>query len=102
MPSAMSVPTRIVSCRRARSEPRDPNFRAEVSLIKLEEERYGEPGTVRIDVLENPGKGTVCVYDIKIGRSPLTIARTRELATNVLFFYPGTSRIIVTEVRPGR
>jgi hypothetical protein len=84
------------------SEPRDPNFRAEVSFIKSAPERYGAPGTIRIDILENPGKGTVCVYDIKTGWSPLTVARMRELAGNVAFFYPGTSRIIVTEVRPGR
>jgi len=73
-----------------------------VSLIKSEEADYGDPGTKRIDVLENPGKGTVCVYDVKTGVSGLTAARMRELAGTVSFFYPGTSRIIVIEVRPGR
>jgi hypothetical protein len=48
-----------------RSVPRDLNFRAEASLIKSKEEPYGTSGARRIDVLENPGKGTVCVYDIK-------------------------------------
>jgi hypothetical protein len=85
-----------------RSEPRDLNFRAEASLIKSKEESYGTSGTRRIDVLENPGKGTVCVYDIKTGLSPLTAPRMMELASTVSFLYPGTQRIIVTEVRPGR
>jgi hypothetical protein len=85
-----------------RSPPRDSNFRAEVSSIKSNEENYGVPGTRRIDVLENPGKGTVCVYDVKTGWRPLTFSRMQELADTVSFFYPGTQRIIVTEVRPGR
>lgn len=54
----------------------DPDFRAEVSLLKTLQETggppgnpqsatYGESGSVRIDVLENTRTGTVCVYDIK-------------------------------------
>jgi hypothetical protein len=85
-----------------RSPPRDPNFRAEASVIKSDRAGYGLLGSKRIDVLENPGTGTVCVYDIKTGESPLTLRRMKELADNVSFFYPGTQRVIVTEVRPGR
>jgi hypothetical protein len=33
-----------------RSPPRDPNFRAEVSLLKSADERYGRENSVRIDV----------------------------------------------------
>jgi hypothetical protein len=82
------------------SEPRDPNFRAELSLVKSEPGKYGAPGTKRIDVYENPGTGAVCVYDIKTGLERLTMARMRELASAVQYYYPGTQRIIVTEVRP--
>jgi hypothetical protein len=80
---------------------------AEVSRIKgeLDDADYGTKGSVRIDVLEYAGEGTVCVYDIKTGtsrRSGLTPARMRELAENALKAYPNTQRIIVTEVRPSR
>jgi hypothetical protein len=83
-----------------RSPPRDPNFRAELSLLKSDIENYGVAGTRRIDVYENPGTGTVCVYDVKTGRSGLKPARMLELASTVQYYYPGTHRIIVTEVRP--
>lgn len=85
-----------------RSPHSDPNFRAELSLLKSEDERYGVAGTRRIDVYENPQNGTVCIYDIKTGRSGLTPARMLELASTVQYYYPGTQRIIVTEVRPRR
>lgn len=45
----------------------DPNFRAEVSAIKSGAAGYGARGSIRVDVMENVGEGTVCVYDIKIG-----------------------------------
>jgi hypothetical protein len=82
------------------SAPRDPNFRAEVSFIKSQTERYGKLDSIRVDVYENPGTSTVCVHDIKTGRSGITPARALELASNVQHFYPGTQRVIVTEVRP--
>ncbi|MEQ1717270.1 MAG: hypothetical protein ABL907_15030 [Hyphomicrobium sp.] len=78
----------------------DPSFRAEVSAIKSNEEDYGAPGSVRVDVLENVGNGTVCVYDIKTGKSNLSAARMREIANNVHSFYVGTTRILVIETRP--
>lgn len=84
------------------SPPEDPNFRAELSVLKSDEARYGDPGSKRVDVYENPHTGTVCIYDIKTGEAGLNFARMRELATNVGTFYPGTTRIIVTEVRPQR
>jgi hypothetical protein len=59
-------------------------------------------GSKRIDVLENPGNGNVCVYDIKTGEASLRAARALELVSTVQFYYPGTQRIIVTEVRPRR
>ena len=83
---------------------RNPNFRAEVSLLKglADDATYGAKGSIRIDVFENVGNGTVCVYDIKTGRSGLSPARMAEIATTVLAAYPGTRRIIVSEIRPLR
>ncbi len=85
-----------------RSPPRDPNFRAEASLIKSKDAGPGSLGSRRIDVLENTGNGTVCVHDIKTGERGLSFPRALELASTVSYYYPGTKRIIVTEVRPGR
>jgi hypothetical protein len=54
-------------------------------------------------VFENPGTGTVCVYDIKTGeKTGLSFARMVELAGTAYTLYPGANRIIVTEVRPNR
>lgn len=80
----------------------DRNFRAEVSYVKNQEENYGRKDSIRIDVLENVGDGTVCVYDIKTGRRGLSVARTAEIATNVFKAFPGTQRFVVSEVRPRR
>ncbi len=82
--------------------PRDPNFRAELSLSKSEGESYGTKDTIRVDVLENVRNGTVCVYDIKTGNRGLDIARMNEIAFNVNRYYPGTQRVIVIETRPLR
>ena len=79
----------------------DPNFVAEQSMSKVREEaRYGEPGTIRIDVIENVGNGTVCVYDIKTGRRGLSTARSAEIVGAVFKRYRGTNRIILIETRP--
>jgi len=80
----------------------DPNLRAEVSYLKSQEaNRYGEKDSIRVDVLEKEDD-RVCVYDIKTGRSGLSAPRMAEIAGTVLRAYPGTKRIIVTEVRPGQ
>ena len=81
---------------------RDPNFVAERSLLKSRDDAYyGMPESIRIDVLENLRNGTVCVYDIKTGRSPLTAARSMEIARNVGANYTDAQRILVIETRPG-
>lgn len=83
-------------------QPADANFRAEYSLIKSEEAKhYGEAGSIRVDVLENVGNGTVCVYDIKTGDKGMNVSRMDEIAFNVNRLYPGTLRVIVIETRPG-
>jgi hypothetical protein len=82
----------------------DPNYRAEVSYSKMEEDKVsGLPGSIRIDVLERTKNDDVCVYDLKTGTSRgnvLTLGRMTEIAKNVLGAYPEARRIIVTEVRP--
>jgi hypothetical protein len=80
----------------------DPNFRAEVSVIKSDEESYGEPGTKRIDAFEKPQTSTVCIHDLKTGNSKLTWSRMLELASHVHHMYDGIQRIIVTQVKPNR
>lgn len=78
----------------------DINFRAEQSVIKSEAERYGTANSVRVDVIENVGDGTVCVYDIKTGKSVLSFLRMQEIADNVHSLFPGTKKILVIEKRP--
>lgn len=78
----------------------NPNFRAEISFLKTKEETYGKPGSIRIDILENAGNNTVCVYDIKTGRSGLLPGRSLEIANAVRTHYGPANRIIVTEIRP--
>lgn len=79
---------------------KDPNFRTEVSAIKSIAADYGARGSVRVDIFENVGDGTVCVYDIKTGVSKLSPARMVEIASNVHSVYTGTKKILVIETRP--
>jgi hypothetical protein len=85
---------------------KNPNLRAEVSYWKMREDNvYGRPGSIRVDVLERADGNVVCVYDIKTGqtrRSGLTPARMLEITKNVLKAYPDARHVVVTEVRPTR
>jgi hypothetical protein len=79
------------------------NFRAEVSIEKGKkaDATYGTKGSIRVDVLENRGNGTVCVYDIKTGREGLPPRRMHQIAATIAeTFKIVPSRIIVTQVRP--
>ena len=105
--------------------PLDPRFRAEKSTLKIaaavtaetmarlsrgEDPRHAALDTVRIDVYEDRGNGTVCIYDIKTGHSVLGPGRMSELAHSILTperideikkkIRVPVIRIIVTEVRP--
>lgn len=91
-----------VSLKTQISDLDDPDFRAEVSVLKTLYEAYGTKDSVRIDVFENVRNGTVCVYDIKTGRSGLTAGRAREIAQKVFDSYGGARQIIVIETRPTR
>jgi hypothetical protein len=92
---------------RSPDDPKDPNFVAEFSALKAAaansvapRPRYGQKGTVRVDVLEKEKNGTVCVYDIKTGERIFAPLRVEEIAKSVYSHYPDTQRFIVTEVRP--
>jgi hypothetical protein len=90
----------------------EPDLTSEVSLLKTVGEtgapprpkdydaHHGQKGSIRIDVLELTKTDTVCVYDIKTGKSRLYPGRTREIARAVQRRYPGAKTFIVTEVRP--
>jgi hypothetical protein len=86
----------------AREVPVGSTFLAEQSLMKTADEAPGVLGSIRVDVLEQTLDETVCVYDIKTGRKTLKKGRATEIADRVYRNYPGTQRIIVTEVRPTR
>ncbi|WP_332118331.1 hypothetical protein [Azorhizobium caulinodans] len=81
----------------------DPDLASEKSYLKNEDEndaRRGEKGSIRVDVLEAAPQNTVCVYDIKTGKSGLSQARMTEIAFAAQKFRPNTRRILVTEMRP--
>jgi hypothetical protein len=79
----------------------DPDLRAEVSILKSGDGR-NKKGSVRVDVLERVGNGTVCVYDLKTGNEPLYPGRSIEIARNVHKYYEDTTRILLIETRPRR
>lgn len=84
---------------------RYPTLRAEKSYAKVREEAYGDKTAFRVDVIEQLDENTVCVYDIKTGKSGLTVRRMGEIATYIFRFRDPAdpnkiTRIIVTEVRP--
>lgn len=91
----------------------EKNLSTEVSYLKTlgetgekpanvdEKVRRGQKGSIRIDVFENTRTETVCVYDIKTGKSGLYPARSLEIARAVYARY-GNAQIIVIEMRPGR
>ena len=93
---------------RSPNDPEDPNFMAEFSALKTKAAdpdasppRYGQKGTIRVDVLENrPDEKTVCVYDIKTGEKVLSTARIKEIVGAVAKHYGDALRIIITEIRP--
>jgi hypothetical protein len=80
---------------------KDPNFRAEVS-IRESRDGQNKEGSIRTDVLERVGNGTVCVYDVKTGDEGLTRARSIEIARHVYKYYKDTTRILLIQTRPRR
>lgn len=79
----------------------DPNFKSEISFdANRQLTRYGDPGSVRLDLLERSVPGTTCIYDYKTGNAKLTLERARVLATMASKHFPDTVRIIVTQVKP--
>jgi hypothetical protein len=99
---------------RTAKNPRDPDFIAEISKMKLEEElglgrviiprdgaaHYAEAGSVRYDVFENlRSEKTVCIYDVKTAGRGLSLRRMLELAGTVVENF-GPTHVVVIEVRP--
>jgi hypothetical protein len=94
----------------------DPDFLAEVSGEKMREEdpsvpktkrerdvKYGDLNSIRIDLLDNKVKGTVCVYDVKTGKRGLSMARIAEIAASVFYHYGKDAHsFIIVEMRPGQ
>ena len=85
----------------------DRNLIAERSFFKENDAnqnddpaRYGERGTVRIDVYENVGDGTICIYDLKTGRAGLDWLRALELAKTAKYNFPDMTRFLIIELRP--
>lgn len=81
----------------------DPNFVAEISLLKSKEEvKYGDLDSIRIDVYERVNFELACAYDIKTGNARLWLPRQAEIAFNIASRFPSVKRIIISEVRPSR
>jgi hypothetical protein len=97
---------------RGPGEPQNPDFRAEFSTLKAEAAAkadqnarppgYGDPNTIRVDVLEKTDKGAVCVYDIKTGERVLYWPRIVEIVRAVHARFGPVAWIIIAEVRSGR
>jgi hypothetical protein len=62
--------------------------------------RWGEPGSIRVDVFEEVNLTTACVYDIKTGRSGLSGPHMLEIAVRIALRLGRGARIIVMEMRP--
>jgi hypothetical protein len=69
------------------------NFRAEISfgtddnskgVGKITEVTRGKEDSIRIDVIQDLGRGTVCMYDLKTGLRGLSIPRATDFAKSVL------------------
>lgn len=82
----------------------DPDLVPEISYVlgKREPVRYGTKFSLRLDALEHSVPRTVCVHDHKTGEGGFTALRATSIAAMVVKNFPGTLRIIVTEVRPSR
>ena len=90
-------------------ELNDPYFKAERSFLKersegvdSEDVPYGYPRSIRVDAYEYRQDGTLCVYDLKTGRSGLSDRRADILANAVRLGFNPIRRILVLEVRPTR
>lgn len=82
---------------------KDPDFRAEVSVIKTKgETEYGVRGSVRIDAFERRSRDVVCIYDLKTGYSGFSNARMVEMFYNAQKLFPSAQSFFMIEVRPNQ
>lgn len=62
----------------------DPRLRAEVSYRAKDPADYGEPGSVRLDVVLYDESGALAkVWDLKTGAAPLSKSRIREIERHI-------------------
>ena len=83
-------------------------MRAEVSFaVDKPDAKYGTAGSIRVDVIEDFGNGTACIYDYKLGKAILRPGRMLDIAKKTFELQRAISkddprkirRIIMTEVR---
>ena len=85
-----------------------PGMKPEVSFtVDKPDARYGTDGSIRVDVIEDFGNGTACIYDYKLGKAVLRPGRMLDIAQKTFESQRAISkddpgkirRIIMTEVR---
>ena len=73
-----------------------PDLIPEQSFLRGEYKRYGQRGSVRVDVLYGTLETPIAVYDLKLNTSHLSARRIVQIQSHL----PGTEAIPVIEVRP--
>jgi hypothetical protein len=64
--------------------------------------RYGEKGSIRVDIFKRISSDAICVYDLKTLNAQLTPKRMREIADYIFKRYGvKVKRIVVVEVKAG-
>jgi hypothetical protein len=105
-PQAFGTAVHTVINQYVKDQNRD-GFKSEQSITKSIQEygeparrEYGEAGTLRVDIYEELTNRTVCVYDIKTGKSGLSWKRIVEIADAVHRLFEHSDRFLIIEVRP--
>jgi hypothetical protein len=60
----------------------------------------GSHHSIRLDLLDHNGQGTVCVYDVKTGKRRMYKPRFHEIAASVFHHFKNATSFIVVEMRP--
>jgi hypothetical protein len=98
---ALTKPDKLPGNKKHLAGPSKIPLKAEASFVEGDPEaRYGKKGSIRVDVLEYIGNGTVCIYDLKTGDAVLDPVRMFKIAKKAFEAYGvNVQRIIVTQVR---
>lgn len=81
-------------------ELKDPNFQAEVSVLKSTKVKYGTPGSKRIDTYKRERETTICAYDLKTENAILDSDRIIEIAVNAWNAFQNMEKLIIAQVKP--